>query len=179
MIAVIFPDQLACNENIGGDREIPDHPLVNQTLWDCLHELMDIDGLKQVLSDIENGSIQIIARDLTSPSLMAQEIINAKPYAFLDDTPAEERRTLAIQQRRLNSPQEAAEIGRLNPEAIERVRQEAWPETRDEDELHDALVILGFMTEEEGIGKPLSKQDSAQNTTNLLAMLQQSQRQPS
>ncbi len=176
LIAVIFPDQLACVENIGGDREIPDHPLVSQTLWDCLHELMDIDGLKQVLSGIENGSIQIIARDLTSPSPMAQEIINAKPYAFLDDTPAEERRTLAIQQRRLNSPQEAAEIGRLNPEAIARVRQEAWPEIRDEDELHDALVILGFMTEEEGIGKPLSKKDSAQNSADLLTMLQQSQR---
>ena len=117
LIAVIFPDQLACVENVAGDREIPDHPLVSQALWDCLHELMDIDGLKQVLRGIENGRIAIIARDLTSPSPMAQEIINAKPYAFLDDAPAEERRTLAIQQRRLGNPQEAAEIGRLNPEA--------------------------------------------------------------
>lgn len=149
LIAVIFPDQLACFENIAGDREIPDHPLVNQTLWDCLHELMDIDGLKQVLTGIESGSIQIITRELTTPSPMAQEIINAKPYAFLDDTPAEERRTLAIQQRRINNPQEAAEIGRLNPDAIERVRREAWPEIRNEDELHDALVVLGFMTDQE------------------------------
>jgi ATP-dependent helicase Lhr and Lhr-like helicase len=177
LIAVIFPDQLACVENVAGDREIPDHPLVNQTIWDCLHELMDIDGLKQVLRGIENGSIDIIARDLTSPSPMAQEIINAKPYAFLDDTPAEERRTLAIQQRHLNNPQEAAEIGRLNPEAIAQVRLEAWPDAHDEDELHDALVILGFMTEQEGNRESLSKQTSStQNATNLLTALQQSQR---
>ena len=149
LIAVIFPDQLACVENIAGDREIPDHPLVNQVLWDCLHELMDIDGLERVLAGIENGTIKIIARDLTSPSPMSEEIINAKPYAFLDDTPAEERRTLAIQQRRLHNPQEAAEIGRLNPEAIAQVSSEAWPEMRDEDELHDALVILGFLSEVE------------------------------
>jgi ATP-dependent helicase Lhr and Lhr-like helicase len=178
LIAVIFPDQLACFENIVGDREVPDHPLVSQTLWDCLHELMDIDGLKQVLSGIENGSIHIITRDLSSPSPMAQEIINAKPYAFLDDAPAEERRTLAIQQCRINNPQEAAEIGHLNPEAIERVRLEAWPEARNEDELHDALVILGFMTEQKGEREQLSKQQNAtnQNTANMLKVLQQDQR---
>ena len=178
LIAVIFPDQLACFENIAGDREVPDHPLVNQTLWDCLHELMDIDGLKQLLSGIENGSIHIITRDLTSPSPMAQEIISAKPYAFLDDAPAEERRTLAIQQRRFGSPQEAAEIGRLNPEAIERVRIEAWPEARNEDELHDALVILGFMTEQEGECGPLSKQQHpvTQSASDMLNVLQNDQR---
>lgn len=179
LIAVIFPDQLACFENIAGDREVPDHPLVNQTLWDCLHELMDIDGLKQLLGGIENGSIAIISRDLTSPSPMAQEIINAKAYAFLDEAPAEERRTLAIQQRRFNSPQEAAEIGRLNPDAIERVRLEAWPEPRNADELHDALVILGFMTEQEGwYGSPLSKQpySATQSASDKLDVLQNDQR---
>jgi len=177
LIAVIFPDQLACFENIAGDREVPDHPLVNQTLWDCLHELMDIDGLKELLTGIENGSIHIITRDLTTPSPMAQEIINAKPYAFLDDAPAEERRTLAIQQRRFGSPQEAAEIGRLNPEAIERVRIEAWPESRNEDELHDALVILGFMTEQEGLHGPLSKQRPVtQHCSDMLKVLQSDQR---
>ncbi|MGJ0485599.1 MAG: DEAD/DEAH box helicase [Methylomicrobium sp.] len=154
LIAIIFPDQLACFENIAGDREIPEHPLVDQTLWDCLHELMDIDGLQAVLQGIESGEIQVIARDLTSPSPMAQEIINARPYAFLDDAPAEERRTLAIQQRRFGSPEDAAEIGRLNPEAIASVRLEAWPEARDPDELHDALVVLGFMTEQEGLRAP-------------------------
>ncbi|MDD5320156.1 MAG: DEAD/DEAH box helicase [Methylococcales bacterium] len=177
LIAIIFPDQLACFENIAGDREVPAHPLVNQTLWDCLHELMDIDGLQQLLSGIENGSITIITRDLTSPSPMAQEIINAKAYAFLDNAPAEERRTLAIQQRRFGSPEEAAEIGRLNPEAIERVCNEAWPETRNEDELHEALVILGFMTEQEGERGPLSKQHPiTQSISGMLDVLQNDQR---
>lgn len=168
LIAVVFPDQLACFENIAGDREVPDHPLVNQTLWDCLHELMDIDGLKQLLKGIENGAVRIVARDLTTPSPMAQEIINARPYAFLDDTPAEERRTLAIQQRRFAGAAEAADIGRLNPEAIERVRQEAWPLARDEDELHDALVVLGCLTEQEG--------RSAPGWSALFANLQQDRR---
>ena len=150
LIAVIFPDQLACFENISGDREVPDHPLVNQTLSDCLHELMDIDGLERLLTGIEQGTVSIVARELTSPSPMALEILNARPYAFLDDAPAEERRTLAVQQRRFMDPQTAAETGHLNPEAIARVRMEAWPEAHTPDELHDALVVLGFLTEAEG-----------------------------
>mgnify|MGYP001279888642 CR=1 FL=1 len=177
LIAIIFPDQLACVENIAGDREVPDHPLVNQVLWDCLHELMDIDGLITVLDGIEDGSITITARELTSPSPMAEEIITAKPYAFLDDTPAEERRTLAIQQRRLNNPQEAAEISRLNPKAIAQVCAEAWPEARDEEELHDGLVILGFMTEQEGVCSRLNiQQPDNANALNLLQHLQESKR---
>jgi ATP-dependent Lhr-like helicase len=166
LIAIVFPDQLACFENIAGDREIPDHPLVEQTLWDCLHDLMDLDGLVAVLQGIENGDIRVIARDLTSPSPMAQEILNARPYAFLDDAPAEERRTLAVQQRRFGSPEDAAEIGRLNPEAIDSVRLEAWPEARDPDELHDALVVLGFMSEPEGL----------RMSRDLFAALQQTRR---
>lgn len=168
LIAVIFPDQLACFENIAGEREVPDHPLVNQTLWDCLHELMDIDGLTEVLTGIQAGRINVIARDLTSPSPMSEEIINAKPYAFLDDAPAEERRTLAIQQRRLNSPQEAGEIGRLNPAAIAQVTAEAWPEMRNEDELHDALVILGFITEQEALQYEIKSPDSAASSLAIL-----------
>ncbi|WP_020160391.1 DEAD/DEAH box helicase [Methylobacter marinus] len=156
LIAVIFPDQLACFENIAGDREVPDHPLVNQTLSDCLHELMDIDGLERLLAGIEQGTVDIVARDLASPSPLALEILNARPYAFLDDAPAEERRTLAVQQRRFMDPQTAAETGHLNPEAIARVRMEAWPEAHTPDELHDALVVLGFLTEAEGERGPLS-----------------------
>jgi len=175
LIAVVFPDQIACAENIGGDREIPDHPLVQQTLRDCLHELMDIDGLQEVLKGIESGAIKIIPCDLAAPSPMAQEIINAKPYAFLDDTPAEERRTLAIQQRRFGNPQEAAEIGRLNPDAIARVREEAWPVVRNADELHDALVILGFMTEQEV--NPVYPSNKADSLINNLAMLVELQEQ--
>ena len=178
LIAVIFPDQLACQENIAGNREIPDHPLVNQTLSDCLHELMDIDGLERLLTGIEQGTISIIARDLASPSPLALEILNARPYAFLDDAPAEERRTLAVQQRRFMDPQSAADIGRLNPEAIERVRIEAWPEAHTPDELHDALVVLGFLTEAEGERGPLSNLHDAlaHGWPTLMESLQQNAR---
>ena len=148
LVALVFPDQLACFENIQGEREVPDHPLVNQALWDCLHELMDIDGLKQVLAGIEQGQIKVITRDLPTPSPMALEILSARPYAFLDDTPAEERRVRAVQQRRMD-PQTAADMGRLNPEAIQQVKREAWPQPRSADELHDALVIAGFITQGE------------------------------
>jgi ATP-dependent Lhr-like helicase len=154
LVAVLFPDQLACFENLSGDREVPDHPLVEQTINDCLHELMDIDGLIQLLQRITRQQINLLARDLTTPSPLAQEILNANPYAFLDDAPAEERRTLAVQQRRLYSPnkgdpQSAADIGHLDTDAINTVCAEAWPEARDADELHDALVVLGFLTESE------------------------------
>ncbi len=149
LVALVFPDQLACLENIQGEREVPDHPLVHQVLWDCLHELMDIDGLKHVLEDIENARINVLAKDLPTPSPMAHEILNARPYAFLDDTPAEERRVLAVQQRRHMDPQTATDIGRLNPGAIQQVKQEAWPQPRSPDELHDALLITGFITESE------------------------------
>ncbi len=148
LIAVIFPDQLACLENIQGDREVPDHPLVEQTLADCLHETMDINGLEKLLQRLENNDIQLITCDLPTPSPLSEEIINAKPYAFLDDAPAEERRTLAIRQRPLD-PESASDIGRLDPLAIQTVCEEAWPDARTPDELHDGLMILGFMTEAE------------------------------
>jgi ATP-dependent Lhr-like helicase len=150
LVAVVFPDQLACAENLAGDREVPDHPLVHQTLYDCLHEAMDIDGLERLLRSLEQGEIKVVGRDLAAPSPLAQAILTAKPYAFLDDAPAEERRTLAVQQRRLLAPQDAAELGRLDPLAIARVRAEAWPEARTPDELHDALNVLGFITAAEG-----------------------------
>jgi len=150
LIAVVFPAQLACQENIAGDRDIPDHPLVKQTLSDCLTELMDIAGLERLLDGIEHGQIEILAKEVATPSPLAQEILNARPYAFLDDAPAEERRTLAVRQRRFLAPEEAADIGRLHPEAIAKVRKEAWPQVRGADELHDALVVWGFLTEHEG-----------------------------
>jgi ATP-dependent Lhr-like helicase len=178
LVALIFPDQLACFENISGEREVPDHPLVRQTLYDCLHELMDIEGLQRLLTGIEQGNIQIIPRDLASPSPLAQEILNARPYAFLDDAPAEERRTLAVQQRRFMDPQSAAEIGRLDPQAIERVQVEAWPAAHTPDELHDALVVLGFLTEAEGERGPLTQLHDtlAHGWPSLLDELQQAQR---
>jgi ATP-dependent Lhr-like helicase len=126
LMAVVFPDQLACAENITtGYREIPDHPLVEQTVDDCLNDLMDIEGLKRLLDRIKSGEVEVICRDLAAPSPLAQEIINARPYAFLDDAPAEERRTQAVRSRHLLDPEDAADIGRLNPAAIETVREEA------------------------------------------------------
>ncbi len=149
LISVVFPDQLACIENIQGDREIPDHPLVNQTIHDCLHEAMDIEGLEQLLKKLENGSIQVQACDLPTPSPLSQEILSAKPYAFLDDAPLEERRTQAVASRRWLDPQTAAEFGKLDPNAISLVRDEAWPTVESVDELHDALMSLGACTESE------------------------------
>ncbi len=151
LLSTVFPDQLACAENLaGGEREIPDHPLVKQTLEDCLTAAMDVDGLIEVLKRVEAGEIEVVCRELTSPSPLAQEILGAKPYAFLDDAPAEERRTLAVQSRRYMTPEQAAELGKLDPDAIGRVRSEAWPQPLNADELHDALVLLGFATAAEG-----------------------------
>ncbi len=146
LLALVFPDQVACAENLARDREVPDHPLVQQTLHDCLHELMDIEGLEALLKDMAAGEVEIITRELTTPSPLAEEIISARPYAFLDDAPAEERRTRAIRTRNLLDPEEAATIGRLDPEAIRQVCQEAWPEARSSDELHDAVTLAGFIT---------------------------------
>src|SRR5437870_11293862 len=104
LLAAVFPDQLACLENIAGDREVPDHPLVQQTIEDCLTEVMDIDGLIELLKRIERGEIECVARDLPEPSPLAHEILNARPYAFLDNAPLEERRTQAVYTRRAGDP---------------------------------------------------------------------------
>ena len=150
LLAAAFPDAAACLENIPGDRGIPDHPLVNQVIDDCVHEAMDLDGLIGILSRIESGGIRCVARDLPEPSPLAAEILNAKPYAFLDDAPLEERRTQAVYARRAFEPGTADDLGALDLEAIERVRDEAWPEIENADELHDALLVSGFLTENEG-----------------------------
>jgi len=149
LISVVFPDQLACFENIQGEREIPDHPLVAQTIRDCLEEAMDIDRLEALLRDIHSGKIELIARDLTEPSPLAQEILNARPYAFLDDAPLEERRTQAVINRRWLDPETASDLGALDSDAIDLVRREAAPDPENADELHDALVLSGFLTDGE------------------------------
>ncbi|MFT4048126.1 MAG: DEAD/DEAH box helicase [Solimonas sp.] len=141
-----FPDAVACQDNLPGDREVPDHPLVHQTLADCLHELMDEDGFIALLRRLESGAVQVICRDLTAPSPLSESILNAKPYAFLDDGAAEERRTLAVKRRSSLEPQTAVDLGRLDPDAIARVREEMWPDPANEDEAHDALVVHGFFT---------------------------------
>lgn len=156
LIALVFPDQLACLENIVGERELPDHPLVEQTIHDCLTEAMDIDELEDLLKRIKAGEIEMIGRDLREPSPLAHEILNAKPYAFLDPAPLEERRTNAVRTRQFMDPKEAKELGHLDPLAIETVREEVFPRFGDIDELHDALVLHGFLTEAEMQQNPLA-----------------------
>jgi ATP-dependent Lhr-like helicase len=148
--AAVFPDQLACPENLVGDREIPNHPLISQTVEDCLSEAMDLTGLVRVLEGIAAGRFTLVARDTTEPSPIAHEILNAKPYAFLDDAPLEERRTQAVATRRSLDVKTAEEFGALDADAIARVREEAWPEVSHADELHDALLIMGTIPENEG-----------------------------
>ncbi|HSG38325.1 MAG TPA: helicase-related protein, partial [Thermoanaerobaculia bacterium] len=150
LVAVVFPDQLACLENIVGEREVPDHPLVEQTLRDCLEEAMDIQGLERLLRRMEGGQVEMVARDVVEPSPLAHEILKAQPYAFLDDAPLEERRTQAVALRRWLDPETASDLGALDPQAIVRVREEAWPDAETPDELHDALLTCGFLSVEEG-----------------------------
>jgi ATP-dependent Lhr-like helicase len=149
LLAAVFPDQVACAENLPGEIEVPDHPLVRQTVCDCLEEAMDVQGLEAVLRGLERGEIRIVARDLNEPSPLALEALSARPYAFLDDAPLEERRTQAVLSRRWIDPASAGDLGRLDAEAIARVRAEAWPDATTPDELHDALGWLTFMTDAE------------------------------
>ena len=145
LMAAVFPDAAACLENIPGDREIPDHPLVTQTVRDCLQEAMDFEGLARVLDRIHRGELQCVARDTTEPSALCHELLNARPYAFLDDAPLEERRAHAVYARRAGEPGRG-DLGALDAAAIARVLDEARPDPRDADELHDVLMTTGFLT---------------------------------
>ncbi len=145
LMAAVFPDAAACLENIPGDRQIPDHPLVTQTVRDCLQEAMDFDGLQEVLGRIHRGELRLRTCDTPEPSVFAHDILNARPYAFLDDAPLEERRAHAVQTRGSGRASGDHEAGVLDAEAIRRVREEARPDPRDADELHDALMTVGFL----------------------------------
>jgi len=147
LLAAVFPEALACQENIPGDIPIPDHPLVRETMKDALTEAMDVDGLQKVLQDMANGSIRCIAVDTPIPSQFSHEILNANPYAYLDDAPLEERRARAVEMRRVLPEAVLTEIGRLDPAAIAEVREEAMPDVRDADELHDTLQTLIVLPE--------------------------------
>ena len=144
LLGAVFPDALACQDNIAGERtrQIPDHPLVNETLRDCFTEAMDLDGLTALLKQSEAGAIRCVAVDTPLPSPFSHEILNANPYGFLDDAPLEERRARAVEMRRTLPAQLAGEVGALDPAAIEEVQRESWPVVRDPDELHDALLTL-------------------------------------
>ena len=140
LLASVFPDQVACAENLTGPIRIPDHPLVNETISNCLREAMDIDGLKRVLEGLESGAIRRVAVENAKPSVFSHEILNANPYAFLDDAPLEERRARAVQLRSTSRTDVANGI--LDPAAIAQVSREVWPEPRDADEVHDALLTF-------------------------------------
>jgi ATP-dependent Lhr-like helicase len=144
LLASVFPDQAACAENLTGEIRIPDHPLVNETIDNCLHEAMDLEGLKVILDRMGEGSLKTVAVDTREPSPFCHEILNANPYSYLDDAPLEERRTRAVQLRRTLSPEDASGLGALDLGAIAQVAEESWPVIRDADELHDALLTLAI-----------------------------------
>lgn len=174
LLATAFPDQQACLENIVGEREIPDHPLVAQTLSDCLTEAMDAEGLVQLLQRKEQGEIQFVYRDLTEPSPLAHEILNANPYAFLDPAPLEERRTQAVMTRRFADPHTASDLGQLDIAAIERVCEQAWPDAETPDELYEAITLLGFITPEEATAHYKKNQLTSLQTQGRLTLVSSS-----
>ncbi len=149
LLAAVFPDQVACVENLAGEREIPQHPLVDQTLDDCLHDAMDTETWLALLRRMESGAVRLVTRELPAPSPLAAEILTARPYAFLDDAPIEERRTQAVLSRRWSDPESADDLGALDLDAIASVREEAWPQVRNADEMHDALNTLGALAQGE------------------------------
>ncbi len=159
LLAAIFPAQAQCQDNRPApDTEIPDHPLVFETMRDCLFEALDVAGLREVLKAIERGEIEILARDTPLPSVFSHQILNAMPYAFLDDAPIEERRARAVLLRRV-LPESAGELGKLNPEAIRSASEDAWPDVRDREELHDLLLTLIVFPESERQRLPTDAKD--------------------
>src|SRR5439155_483380 len=141
LLAAVCPAQVACADNATGPIVIPDHPLVRETIDNCLHEAMDTQGLDGVLADIERGAIETRAVDTPAPSVLSHEILHSNPYTYLDDAPLEERRARAVALRRTD-PDLAGGLGALDAAAIAAVRAEAWPDVRDADELHDTLSSL-------------------------------------
>lgn len=156
LLAAVFPAAAACQDNQIGDIELPDHPLINEVMKDVLDEAMDLQGLKQILTNIANGTVQCLAVDTPTPSTFSHEILNANPYAYLDDAPLEERRARAVEMRRILPAQVAQEIGLLDTAAINQIVEESWPDIRDADELHDFMQTVVVLPEQ----LPGFKQDS-------------------
>ena len=153
LLAAVFPAQVACQDNaMPGDIELPDHPLVFETMRDCLTEAMDVQGCRELLRGIGDGSIEIFGRDTVQPSAFSHQILNAAPYAFLDDAPLEEHRARAVSLRRA-LPDDSRDLSSLDPAAIERESANAWPRMRDADELHDALLVLSMLPESTALAK--------------------------
>jgi ATP-dependent Lhr-like helicase len=149
LLQAVFPDAVACQDNLQGAREIPDHPLVNQALKDALEEAVDVNGLEAVLRKLGRGEIARVARDTPEPSVLSHELLNSAVYTFLDDAPLEERRTRAVYTRRATEVRSADDLGALDAAAIERVRQEAWPVANTADEMYDALMVAGYVEQHE------------------------------
>jgi ATP-dependent Lhr-like helicase len=166
LLAAVFPEAQACQENIEGDITISNHPLIREVMKDALTEAMDIEGLDRVLRGIADGSITCLAVDTPQPSQFSHEILNANPYAYLDDAPLEERRARAVEMRRMLPDAVLGEIGRLDPAAIAEVCDDAWPDVRDAEELHDALLTL--------IALPADAKTHAPGANQLSEKLQQS-----
>ena len=160
LLAAVFPAQVACQDNAPpGDIEMPDHPLVFETMRDCLTEAMDLEGLREVLANVQAGEVEVHARDTVQPSVFAHQVLNAMPYAFLDDAPLEERRARSVSLRRA-LPEDARDLGALDQQAIEDESRNAWPPVRDADELYDALSVLGVMPERDAArGHPQGDHD--------------------
>ena len=165
LLAAVFPEALACQENLPPDIPISDHPLIREVMKDVLTEAMDVEGLERVLRDIAAGSIKCLAVDTPVPSQFSHEILNANPYAYLDDAPLEERRARAVEMRRILPERALGEIGRLDPAAIAEVCDQAWPDVRDTEELHDALLTL--------IAVPAAMGAEAQSGNHLLAKIRE------
>ncbi len=151
ILASVFPEAAACQDNIQGAREVPDHPLVDQVMRDCLEEAMDLPRLTGYLKRIFAGEVRCVGRDTPEPSVFCHEILNSEVYTFLDDAPLEERKARAVYTRRATEVRNADDLGALDAAAIERVRIEAWPEAGNPDELHDALLLAGFIRREEAL----------------------------
>ncbi|HEY6821719.1 MAG TPA: DEAD/DEAH box helicase [Burkholderiales bacterium] len=149
LLQAVFPDAVACQDNLPGAREVPEHPLVDQALRDCLEEAVDVQGLESVLQKLVNQQIQCVARDTPEPSVLSHELLNSAVYTFLDDAPLEERRTRAVYTRRATELRNANDLGALDPAAIARVREEAWPVASTPDEMYDALMVAGYVKDAE------------------------------
>src|SRR5260370_3648047 len=141
LMAAVFPQAAACQENVVGPIEIPDHLLVRQTIADTLHEALDVDGLRSLLARVESGAVSVRCCDTTEPSVLAHEILTARPYAFLDDEELPNRRTRAVTLRR-GLGVDLTSIGALHPAAVAQVRDEVRPEPTTADDLHDLLCSL-------------------------------------
>jgi ATP-dependent Lhr-like helicase len=145
LLQAVFPDAVACQDNLPGAREVPEHPLVDQALKDALEEAVDYQGLNNVLTRLLGGEVHTVARDTPEPSVLSHELLNSAVYTFLDDAPLEERRTRAVYTRRATELRSAEDLGALDAAAIEQVCEEAWPLASTVDEMYDALMVAGFL----------------------------------